>query len=100
MLPGGYSNGLSSVADMRFDFDAIQASSPPGAPPAQGDIRLTRQELIGFFAQAWDVTTAILPMAATASLLDVPPAGAPRLELHIQNERPETSGKPPHPQHV
>jgi len=94
MLPGGYSNGLSSVADMRFDFDAIQASSPPGAPPAQGDIRLTREELIGFFAQAWDVTTAILPMAATASLLDVPPAGAPRLELHIQNERPDTSGKP------
>ena len=36
----------------------------------------------------------IMPMVATASLLEVPPAGAPRLELHIQNERPETSGKP------
>ena len=33
-------------------------------------------------------------MAATANLLEVLPAGAPRLELHIQNERPETSGKP------
>jgi hypothetical protein len=94
MLPGGYSHGLSSVADMRLDFGAIQASSGPGAPPAQNDIRLTREELIGFFAQAWDVTTTILPMVAAASLLDVPPAGAPRLELHVQNERPETSGKP------
>ena len=94
MLPGGYSNGLSSVADVRLDFDAIQGSSPPGAQTAHGDLRLTRDELIGFFAQAWEVTTAILPMAATASLLDVPPAGAPRLELHIQNERPDTSGKP------
>ena len=93
MLPGGYSHGLSSVADMRVDFDAIRASSSPG-PPAQDDIRLTREELIDFFTQAWDVTTTILPMAATASLLEVPPAGAPRLELHIQNERPETSGKP------
>jgi hypothetical protein len=58
------------------------------------DIRLAREELIGFFTQAWDVTTTILPMAATASLLDIPPAGAPRLELHIQNERQEGSGKP------
>jgi hypothetical protein len=96
MLPGGYSNGLSSVADVRFDFDAVQGSSPPGAQTAHGDLRLTRDELIGFFAQAWEVTTTILPMAAVASLLDVPPAGAPRLELHIQNERPDTSGKP-HP---
>jgi len=93
MLPGGYSHGLSSVADMRVDFDAIRAWSSPG-PPAQDDIWLTREELIDFFTRAWDVTTTILPMAATANLLEAPPAGAPRLELHIQNERPETSGKP------
>ena len=93
MLPGGYSHGLSSVADMRVDFDVIRASSSHGPPLTQDDIRLTREELIDFFAQAWEVTTAILPMVATASLLDVPAAGAPRLELHIQNERSETSGK-------
>ena len=93
MLPGGYSHGLSSVADMRVDFDAIRASSSPG-PPAQDNISLTREELVDFFTRAWDVTTTILPMAATANLLEVLPAGAPRLELHIQNERPETSGKP------
>ena len=40
------------------------------------------------------IATTILPMAAAASLLDVPPAGAPKLEFHTQNERPETSGKP------
>jgi hypothetical protein len=79
---------------MRVDFDGIRASSSLSPDSAQDDIRLTREELIGFFTQAWDVTTTILPMAATASLLEVPPAGAPRLELHVQNERPETSGKP------
>lgn len=94
MLPAGYSHGLSSVADMRVDFDAIRASSSHGQPPALDDIRLAREELTDFFTQAWDVTTTTLPMAATASLLDIPPAGAPRLELHIQNERPEGSGKP------
>ena len=94
MLPGGFSHALSSVADMRVDFDAIRTSSSPGPQPGQDDIRLTREELIDFFEQAWDVATTILPMAATASLLEVPPAGAPRLELHVQNERHETSGKP------
>ena len=94
MLPGSYSGELSSVADMRVDFDAIKAAASPGAAAGQDDTPLTREELIGFFIQAWTVTTAILPLAATASLLDVPPAGAPRLELHIQNERPENSGKP------
>ena len=94
MLPGSYSGELSSVADMRVDFDAIKAAASPGEGLVQDDIPLTREELIGFFAQAWNITTMILPIAATASLLEVPPAGAPRLELHIQNERPENSGKP------
>jgi hypothetical protein len=94
MLPGSYSGEVSSVADMRVDFDAIKALTSPGAATVQGDTPLSREELIGFFAQAWSVTTTILPLAATASLLEVPPAGAPRLELHIQNERPENSGKP------
>jgi hypothetical protein len=94
MLPGSYSGELSSVADMRVDFDAIKALISPGAVPVEGDIPLAREELIGFFTQAWIVTTTILPLAATASLLEIPPVGAPRLELHIQNERPENSGKP------
>jgi hypothetical protein len=94
MLPGGYSAELSSVVDMRVDFDAIRAAASPGAISVQDDIPLAREELIDFFTQAWNVTTMILPMTATASLLEVPPASAPRLELHIQNERPEHSGKP------
>jgi hypothetical protein len=61
---------------------------------ARDDIPLTREELIDFFTQAWNVTTTILPLAAIASLPEVPPAGAPRLELHIQNERPDNSGQP------
>jgi hypothetical protein len=94
MLPGSYSGELSSVADMRVDFDAIKAPASPDAVPVQDDIPLAREELIGFFTQAWIVTTTILPLAATASPLEIPPVGAPRLELHIQNERPENSGKP------
>src|ERR1700677_288267 len=94
MLPAGYSAELSSVADMRVDFDAIKAVASPGAASAQDDIPLSREELIEFFVQAWNATTTILPLAANTSLLDVPPAGAPRLELHIRNERPENSGKP------
>jgi hypothetical protein len=94
MLPAGHSTELSSVADMRVDFDAIKTPASPGAESVQDDIPLSHQELVAFFTHAWNVTTTILPPAATASLLDVPPAGAPRLELHIQNERPEHSGKP------
>jgi hypothetical protein len=94
MLPGALSGVVSSVADMRMDFDAIRIPSSPGPAQAQDDIQLAREELADFFAQAWAVTTAILPMAATASLPEVPATGAPRLELHIQNERPETSGGP------
>jgi hypothetical protein len=94
MLPGSYSGELSSVADMRVDFDAIKSLISPGTVPVECDIPLAREELIAFFTQAWIVTTTILPLAATASPLEIPPAGAPRLELHIQNERPENSGKP------
>ena len=77
MLPGPYSGELSSVADMRVDFDAIKAPASPGAVAVQDDIPLSREDLIDFFAQAWNVTTTILPLAATASLLEVPPAARP-----------------------
>ena len=34
----------------------------------------------------------ILPLAAAPDLQRLPPAGAPHLELYIQNRRPENSG--------
>lgn len=93
MLPGAIIGDVSSVADLRIDFDAIQSTSaqPPRIP---ADLQVTRTELTCFFARSWQVTTAILPLTAIANPLEVSPAGAPRLELHIQNERPENSGKP------
>ncbi len=93
MLPGSVIGEVSSVADLRIDFGAIQpASAEP--PRISDDLRVTRTELTSFFARSWHVTMAILPLTVIANPLEVPPAGAPRLELYIQNERPETSGKP------
>jgi hypothetical protein len=43
MLPGSYSGELSSVPDMRVDFDAIKAPASPGAVAVQNDIPLSRE---------------------------------------------------------
>jgi hypothetical protein len=42
------------------------------------------------------MATMILPLVVTASPAELPPAGPPRLELYIQNQRPELSGAPHH----
>jgi hypothetical protein len=94
-LPPGYSTGLRSVIDLRIDFDAIKpalVSTGPVDVPVELRVRLA--ELIDFFVCGWEVTTAVLPLLATPEPLDRVPAGAPRLELHITNERPELMGKP------
>ena len=98
MLPGSIIGEISSVADLRVDFDAIQPTSAehPQIPP---HLRITRAELTAFLTQGWHATTAILPLTVSPDPPEVPPAGAPRLELYIQNERPETSGKP-HPRRL
>jgi hypothetical protein len=102
-LPGSYRGELLGVVDLRIDFDAIRPSpatasvrAPTSAEPAHipHDLGLTRQELIGVFEQSWRAATEILPLAAAEHPLEIPPAGAPRLELYIQNERPEMSGSP------
>jgi hypothetical protein len=94
-LPDGRTNEVQVVADLRLDFDAIRPSSPSDAEiriPA--DLAVTLPELVEFLGFGWFVTTAVLLLAATADPVDVPPAGAPRLELYIQNERSENSGDP------
>jgi hypothetical protein len=46
---------------------------------------------VNFLAHGWQLTTAILPLCATADSADLRPAGALHLELYIQNEhRPNT----------
>jgi hypothetical protein len=93
MLPGSGIGEMSSVADLRVDFDAIEPA-PAGPPQVPARLQITPAELAAFLVQGWRATTAILPLTVTADPVGIPPAGAPRLELHIQNERPETSGKP------
>jgi len=94
-LPGSYSDALSCIADLRISFEAIRpepASGQARPAPIPPDLRAAPDELTRFFAQAWHVTTMILPMLVTALPAGLPPGGAPRLELYIQNEHPETSG--------
>jgi len=73
MLPGSVIGEVSSVADLRIDFGAIQSASAE-PPRISADLRVTRTELTSFFARSWHVTMAILPLTAIANPLEVPPA--------------------------
>jgi nucleoside phosphorylase len=88
MVPDGRACELQSTVDLRVDFDAIGAPfSRIALSRVPIELRLSLTELTGFFTRAWHLGTMILPLAAAESLLDMPPAGAPRLELYIQSER-------------
>jgi hypothetical protein len=91
-LPGGRAIDVSSVVDLCIDFGAIQPTTEP-ATPAQipPELRITPGELVGFFTGAWQVAEALVTTTGEKAV-EVPPAGAPRLELYIQNRHPEGSG--------
>jgi hypothetical protein len=89
MLPAGFASEVGALMDMRVDFDAIR---PGSEPPTPADLRVTYRELIHFFELAWQVTTSTLLLAVAEQPHQIPPAGAPRLELYVQNERPPASG--------
>jgi hypothetical protein len=94
-LPDHYLNGLLAIVDLRFDFDSIRLGPDPiSGPRIPADLRVVPGELTDFFAQAWQVAARVLPLAATENPLAIPPAGPPRLEFYIQNERPEQVGSP------
>ena len=94
MLPDGRATELGAVVDLSIDFDAIQPGTK-GAAPAEVSpgLRVTISELIGFFISAWQAAM-VLPLTAVDDLLQVPPAGPPRLEFYIQNRHPENAGGP------
>lgn len=60
--------------------------------PARRD-GITPSDLVSFFTSAWQAATALV-LTTGEYAQDVPPAGAPRLELYIQNRHPELSGGP------
>jgi len=94
MLPGGRATDVGSVVDLCIDFEAIQPTAEPARPTEIApELRITPGELVVFFTGAWQAATALV-LTTGGSAVDVPPAGAPRLELYIQNRHPEASGGP------
>jgi hypothetical protein len=92
MLPGGRGIDVSSVVDLCVDFDAIQPAAEPATPAhIPPGLRITPGELVGFYTSAWQAATTLV-LTTGVKAVEVPPAGAPRLELYIQNRHPETSG--------
>jgi hypothetical protein len=88
-LPDRFATEVSAIADLEVDFDAIRPV-PAAIIPAEFRIKLS--ELAEFFAVGWHVTTLVLPLAASDDPATVPQAGAPRLELYVQNQHPEGTG--------
>jgi hypothetical protein len=80
---------LRTVMDLRIAFDAIRPDSTT-VPP---ELRITRTEVASFLSHGWHVTTMILPLTAVDDPIEAPPAGAPRLELHLISERPDFTGE-------
>ncbi len=91
-LPGGRAIDVSSVVDLCVDFDAIQPAAEPATsvhiPP---ELRITPGELVGFYTSAWQEAETLVRTTGEKAV-EVPPAGAPRSELYIQNRHPEGSG--------
>ncbi|MEV6445104.1 hypothetical protein [Amycolatopsis sp. NPDC051716] len=93
VLPDGYTKELRTVVDLRIDFTALAPAMASNAPlliPVT--LRVSMAELIEFFIQAWRVATMVVPLAALDDPISAQPAGAPRVELYIQSERPEYAG--------
>jgi len=91
-LPGGRAIDVSSVVDLCIDFDAIRPTAEPTTPAhIPPELCLTPGELVGFFTSAWQAATALVTTTGE-NAVDTPAAGAPRMELYIQNRHPDASG--------
>ena len=90
-LPHSY-QPARAIVDLSIDFDAIRPGSS-GTTPAYvpADLKVTPSELMAFLSSAWQAAM-VLPLAGIEDVIDMPPAGPPRLEFYIQNRRPENSG--------
>jgi len=94
MLPGGRATDVKAIADLCVDFAAIQPETEPTTPAQINPMLcITPTELVSFYTAAWRAATALV-LTTGKHAQEVPPAGAPRLELYIQNRHPELSGGP------
>ncbi|TQM85490.1 hypothetical protein FHX81_7976 [Saccharothrix saharensis] len=91
VLPDGRGMDLRTAVDLRVDFGAFDSTSRAVSPESPEDLRWTLVELVDFLTQAWPVATTELLLAATNDPLSLAPAGAPRVELHIQSEQRGTA---------
>lgn len=93
-LPTGVAGDILAIADLRVSFEAVRpdhVTDGDGLAEIPADLQITGPELVNFLVQGWQATAAVLPLCATADPADLSPAGAPHLELYIQNEhRPNT----------
>lgn len=93
-LPAGRATDVGAIVDLCVDFAAIQPVAGPAAPAqVASELRITPSELVGFFTTAWQAATALV-LTTGEQASEVPPAGAPRVELYIENRHPEASGGP------
>jgi len=94
MLPGERGIDVSSVVDLFVDFDAIQPAAEPVIPArVPVELQITAGELASFYTSAWQAAETLI-LTTGEKAIDVPPAGAPELELYIQNLHPEASSGP------
>ena len=91
-LPAGRESEVRAIVDLCVDFDAIQPAAEL-ATPAQipSELQIRPGELVTFFTSGWQAAEALV-LATGQKAVDLPPAGASRLELYIQNRHPEGSG--------
>jgi hypothetical protein len=96
-LPASHSIEATVIAEIRVDFDALRpsATSETGTyTPVAPELALHFDELSAFVEAGWHTTTHALLLAASPAPARLVPAGASRIELYLENERPENRGIP------
>jgi hypothetical protein len=91
-LPAGRESEVRTIVDLCVDFEAIQQTAEPATPAEiPSELQITPGDLARFFTSAWQAAEALV-LATGQSDADLPPAGASRLELYIQNRHPSGTG--------
>ena len=91
-LPAGRESEVRAIVDLSVDFDAIHPAGVPATPARiPAELRIAPGELVRFFASGWLAAEALI-LTTGHRAVDLPPAGASRLELYIQNRHPAGTG--------
>lgn len=92
MLPGGRETEVGAIVDLSVDYEAIRPTTEPASPAhLPPELKITSGELVGFLTSAWQAAE-LLVLTTDQKAIELPPAGASRLEFYIQNRHPEGTG--------